>query len=87
MPTVAEAGLTDFAYDGWYGIFVASATPRRIVHQLSNEIGRIIALPEVNNFILKQGETPLWSAPEAFDKMVHADIATRRKVFSAAGVR
>ena len=87
VPTVAEAGLTDFAYDGWYGIFVASATPRRIVHQLSNEIGRIIALPEVNNFILKQGETPLWSAPEAFDKMVHADIATRRKVFSAAGVK
>ena len=87
VPTVAEAGLENFSYEGWYGIFVASATPRRIVHQLGNEIGRIVALPEINATIMKQGETPLWSGPDAFDKMVHTDIATRRKVFRAAGIK
>lgn len=87
VPTVAEAGLPDFVYNGWYGIFTAAVTPRRVVHQLSNEIGRIIALPEINSAILKQGEAPLWIGAEAFDKMVHADIATRRKVFSTAGVK
>ncbi len=87
VSTVGEAGLPEFSYSGWYGIFAAAATPRRIVNQLSNEIGRIIALPEINSAILKQGETPQWIGAEAFDKMVHADIATRRKVFSAAGVK
>lgn len=87
LPTVAEAGLPEFSYSGWYGIFVAAATPRRIVQQLSNELGRIIALPEINSAIAKQGETPAWIAADAFTSMVHQDIATRRKVFSAAGVK
>ena len=87
IPTVAEAGVPGFSYDGWYGVFAAAGTPRRIIHQLSNEIGRLIALPEINNAILKQGEMPMWLASEAFEKMVQLDIATRRKVFGAAGVK
>jgi len=57
------------------------------VNQLSKEVGRIIALPEVSEAFLKQGATPVWGTPEAFDKLVHTEIATRRRVFAAAGVK
>lgn len=37
---------------------------------------------------MKQGATPtVSSSPEAFDKMVHTEIATRRKVWLQAGVK
>ena len=87
VPTVAEVALPAFEYDGWFGIFAPSATARRIVNQLSKEIGRIIALPDVKGAFMRQGATPVSSTPEAFDKLVHTEILTRRKVFSAAGVK
>lgn len=87
VPTVAEAGLPDYEYDGWFGIFAPSAVPRPVINQLSQEVGRIVALKEVSDLFMKQGATPLTSRPEVFEKMVHAEIVTRRKVFAAAGVK
>ncbi len=88
VPTVIEATALDFEYDGWFGIFAPSATPRRVVNQLSKEFARIVALPDVAEAFMRQGATPtVSSSPEAFDKMVHTEIATRRKVWLQAGVK
>lgn len=87
VPTMAEAALPGFEYDGWFGVFAPGATSRRIVNQLSSEIARILALSDVKEQILASGVTPKSSTPEAFDKLVRAEIATRRKVFAAAGAK
>jgi tripartite-type tricarboxylate transporter receptor subunit TctC len=41
----------------------------------------------VKEQILASGVVPRSSTPEAFDKLVRAEIATRRKVFAAAGAK
>ena len=87
VPTVAEAALPGFEYDGWFGVFAPGRTPRNIIDRLSAEIGRILALPDVKERILSLGATPKSSAPEALDKLVRTEIQTRRKVFAAAGAR
>jgi tripartite-type tricarboxylate transporter receptor subunit TctC len=87
VPTLAEAALPGFQYDGWFGAFTQSKVPRKTVNQLSREIARILALPEIRDRIASQGATARSSAPEAFDKLVHAEIVTRKKVFKAAGVK
>ena len=87
VPTVAEAGLPGFEYDGWFGIFAPAATPRWIINKLSAETARILALPDVKDTILNNGPTPKSSTPEALDMLVRSEIATRRKVFAAAGAR
>lgn len=87
VPTLAEAALPGFQYDGWFGVFTQSKTSRKTVNQLSREIARILALPEIRDRIASQGATARSSAPEAFDKLVHAEIVTRKKVFKAAGVK
>jgi tripartite-type tricarboxylate transporter receptor subunit TctC len=86
VPTLAEAALPGFQYDGWFGVFTQSKTSRKTVNQLSREIARILALPEIRDRIASQGATARSSTPEAFDKLVHAEIVTRKKVFKAAGV-
>ena len=85
VPTVAEAAIPGFEYDGWFGLLAPSATPRAIVNKLAAEIARILALPDVREPMLNQGATPKPSAPEALDNLVRTEIATRRKVFAAAG--
>ncbi len=87
VPTLGETVLPGFAYDGWFGVFTQSKTPKKIVNQLSREIARILDLAEIKERIASQGATAKSSTPEAFDKLVHGEIVTRKKVFKAAGVK
>ena len=87
VPTIAEAGLPGFEYQGWYGILAPAKTPRAIVNQLNAELARIVDLPDVKEHIANQGASARSSTPEAFDKLAKDEIATRMKVWSAAGVK
>jgi len=87
VPTIAEAGLPGFEYQGWYGVLAPGKTPRRIVNQLAAEIARIIDAPEAKERIASQGALAKTSTPEEFDKLVRDEIVTRIKVWKAAGVK
>ena len=87
VPTVAEAALPGFEYDGWFGILAPSKTPRAIIMKLNKEVVRILETTDVREKILSQGATAKASTPEAFDKLVRDEIVTRRKVFRAAGIK
>lgn len=87
VPAVAELGLPEAECDGWYGAFVQSKTPRSIVNALSLEIARILELADVQEKIIALGATINHSTPEAFDKMVRAEILLRRKIFGASGAK
>jgi tripartite-type tricarboxylate transporter receptor subunit TctC len=87
VPTIAEAGLPGFEYQGWYGMLAPGKTPRKIVNLLSADVGSILDLPEIKERIANQGAAARRSTPEAFDKVVRDEIATRTKVWKAAGVK
>ncbi len=87
VPTIAEAGLPGFEYQGWYGMLAPGKTPRKIVNLLNAEVGRVLDLPETRERIANQGATARRSTPEAFDKLIRDEIATRTKVWKAAGVK
>jgi tripartite-type tricarboxylate transporter receptor subunit TctC len=87
VPTVAEAGLVGFEYQGWYGMLAPSKTPRAIINLLAREVGQILERADTKERIASQGAIVKSSSPEAFDKLVHTEITTRRKVWKAAGVK
>jgi tripartite-type tricarboxylate transporter receptor subunit TctC len=87
VPTIAEAGLPAFEYQGWYGMLAPGKTPRKLVNLLSAEVGKILDMPEIKERIASQGAIAKSSSPEAFDSLVHNEIKTRRKVWKAAGVK
>ena len=87
VPTIAEAAIPGFEYEGWYGVFAPSRTPRAIVNKLSTEIGRALAMPDVQERITHEGAAPKSMTPEQFDRMVRDEIVMRGKVFKAAGAK
>ena len=87
VPTLSETGLARFEYDGWFGLFTPVRTPGRITSQLTGEVTRILALPDVQDRILSLGAVPKSSTPEALHTLLRTEIETRRKVFAAAGTR
>ena len=71
----------------WFGILAPARTPRPVVEKLSADIRRIIAMPDIQERISRDGSAPKSSTPDAFDKFVRDEIAVRKKVFQAAGVK
>ena len=87
VPTIAEAALPGFVYDGWFGVFAPAKTPRTIINILAKEIARIMALAEVKERIASLGAVVKTSTPAEFDKLVRSEIAKRAEVFGAPKVK
>jgi len=87
VPTIAEAGLPKFVYQGWYGMLAPGKTPRRTIDQYSGDVGRIIETQDVKDRIGNLGALAKRSTPGEFDKLVHEEIVTRTRVWKAAGVK
>lgn len=87
VPTVEEAGLRGYEYDGWFGVIAPIKTPRPIVDRLSKEIARIVQLPDAQERIGAMGGRPRFSSPEEFNKLIRAEVETRTRIFAAAGVK
>src|SRR4029078_5298719 len=47
VPSLGEAALPGFQYDGWFGVWAPAKTPRKTVTAISREIGRLLDLPDV----------------------------------------
>ena len=87
VPTVAEAGVTGFEFDQWYGLFTSSKTPRPLITLANKEVVRILSLPDMKERMLTQGATPKPSTPEEFDRFVQSEVVKMGKVIIAAGAR
>lgn len=87
VPTIAEAGVTGYVFDHWYGMFAPAKTPRPVVNQLSQEVARILNIPDVKDKITVRGAAIKTSAPEEFEKFVRAEVAKITKVMTVGGVK
>jgi tripartite-type tricarboxylate transporter receptor subunit TctC len=87
VPTFAEAGLPEFTMKTWFGVVAPANTPKPVVDQVSAEIGRILALPEIREKLLSQGVQPFISTPEQFAELMRVDMANFAKVIQAANIK
>ncbi|MBI4194122.1 MAG: tripartite tricarboxylate transporter substrate binding protein [Betaproteobacteria bacterium] len=87
LPTVAEAGVPEFAFDSWNGVHVPARTPKALIATLNAEMVNAIKLPDVRGRMLDLGLEPVGSTPEDFAAFVRTDIARWARVIKDAGVR
>ena len=82
VPTVSQSGLPGYVYDGWFGAFAPSKVPAATIKKLNEEIGRILALPDVRERILSIGMEPAPSSPQDLHKLLASEIEVRKKIFA-----
>ena len=87
VPTIAEAGLPGYVFDHWYGMFAPAQTPRVVVNQLSQEVARVLNVPDIKEKISMRGAVVKPSTPEVFDKFVRAEVEKITRVMKAGGVK
>lgn len=86
LPTVAEAGLKGFEANNWYGLLAPAKTPRNVIDRLNKEAIAVLNMPDLKEFLFKQGLDVAPSTPEAFGAYIKSETAKWEKVIKAAGL-
>ena len=87
VPTLDEAGAPGYESSLWFGLLVASATPRPVIQKLNREIARILADADTSARWLPIGIEPQPGPPEAFEKRLREDVALVTRIARAANIR
>ncbi len=87
VPTFTEAGLPGLDVKPWFFVLAPAGTPKPIIDKLSTEIARIVAMPDVQDYLAKQGMNPFISSSAQLATMMKTDMAKWAKVIKAANIR
>jgi tripartite-type tricarboxylate transporter receptor subunit TctC len=84
LPTLEESGLKGFDMTTWWGVMAPGATPQTVVQQLSEEILKAMAAPELQERLRAMGsETPALRTPAQFtafverERRIYAELVKR----------
>ena len=79
VPTLKELGI-NLTAEPWYGLEGPKGLSPEIVAQMNAAVVEILKSPSTKEKLAGAGITPSWSTPEAFEKMVKAEVEKWRPV-------
>ena len=85
VPTVAET-LPGYKYESWFGVLVPAGTPEAIRTKVSQDIAKVLQMPDVSEKLIKQGSMPAPTTPAEFDAINKSDTERYGKLLKDAGV-
>jgi tripartite-type tricarboxylate transporter receptor subunit TctC len=87
VPSFAQAGLPQFDMNSWQGIMVPAGTPKAVIDRLSEEIGKVLATPDVREKLASQGQDPFISTPEQFEALLKRDRDKYDAIIRTANIK
>ena len=87
VPTMREAGVTDFNTTAWFAVLVARNTPDEVRTVLETAIENALADPEVRSRLSDAGVEPLGRGATDLEESIDTDTAMWRGVVSAARIK
>jgi tripartite-type tricarboxylate transporter receptor subunit TctC len=85
VPTVAET-LPNYKYESWFGVLAPAGTPQPILTKVSEDIAKVLEMPDVREKLLAQGSIPSPTTPSEFDAINKADTERYGKILKDAGI-
>src|SRR3984893_6210087 len=83
VPTIAEAGVAGFDFPIWYGIWAPAGTPTGVVNKLSKDIARVLAGPDLRDWIAKHGGEPMRMMQPEFARFVQSESEGAARLINA----
>ena len=87
VPTIAEAGVAGFDFPIWYGMWVPAGTPASVVDKLSKDIERVLAGPDLRDWITKQGGEPMSMTQPAFARFVQGESESAARLINSVEIK
>jgi tripartite-type tricarboxylate transporter receptor subunit TctC len=87
LPTLSEAGIENVYADAWMGFVVPARTPEAIVARLREEIGHVLAEPEVRERLRGQFMDVVAGSPAEMRATLKADVERWKPVIERNGIK
>ena len=87
VPTMAEAGVSGYDFEGWVGIAAPARTPKPVIDRLYREIAAILAAPESREWFAGFGLEPGGEPPSAFADLIRSEHTKWGKVIRDTGIK
>jgi tripartite-type tricarboxylate transporter receptor subunit TctC len=87
IPTVAEAGVKDFAVATWYGMLAPAGLPPELASRIQRDAARVLTNPETRDRLTKLGVDLILNTPEEFRTYLQAEIARYTSIVKSAGLK
>ena len=87
VPTMAEAGVSDFVLGALFGVFVPAGTPREPIERLAREVPAVMQSADFRKRVIDIGQEvtePLLG--DEFGRVIRAEAARWRELATKAGV-
>jgi tripartite-type tricarboxylate transporter receptor subunit TctC len=86
VPTVMEAGISDYEIDRWFGILAPTDTPPAVAKRLRDEVAKAVAAPDVVERLAQQGMEAVASEPEEWGAYFKSELARYAKIIRDPGI-
>lgn len=87
VPTVMEAGISDYEIDHWFGILAPTDTPPAIAKRLRDEVAKAAAAPDLAERLDQQGMEAVASEPEEWGAYLKSELARYAKIIKDTGIK
>jgi tripartite-type tricarboxylate transporter receptor subunit TctC len=85
VPTMQEAGLKGYNFNGWLGVLAPAGTPKDVVAKLNAEIQKAVS-GDLRKRLIELGLEVAVGTPEQFTAFMLEDIAKYAKLVKASGM-
>jgi tripartite-type tricarboxylate transporter receptor subunit TctC len=87
IPTTAEAGLRALQLEGWICIMTTGGTLPPVIARIDDEIGKVLALPDVRDDFAKQGVDIFHLNPTQLTAFMRGEAARFRSLLEHSRIR
>jgi tripartite-type tricarboxylate transporter receptor subunit TctC len=87
LPTVMEAGISDYEIDCWFGILAPTDMPAAIAKRLRDEVAKAVAAPDVVEVLDQHGMRAVASEPEEWSAYLKSELARYAKIIKDTRIK
>jgi tripartite-type tricarboxylate transporter receptor subunit TctC len=87
VPTVQEAGVTNYDVTLWHGLIGPKGMPPAIVNKINAAVAKALKLKESEETLQNDGVSPAGGTPQQFGAIIKAETTMWAKVVADAGIR
>jgi tripartite-type tricarboxylate transporter receptor subunit TctC len=87
VPTLAEAGVPSYEFQGWYGLLAPAGVPQATLVKLNRAVNAVLEDPAARSVMATNGAEPLGGSIEAFSQFVRREVRKYVAVAKEAGIR
>lgn len=87
VPTLREAGIAGYSFQGWVGLVMQAATPPEIVARAHAALAQVLSTPEAAAYFAEAGAEPGLLTPVAFTAFIREEQVRMARLVRDAGIR